>query len=731
MAGVLALFEGPLLRGAVLAHRDLPYHWINRLLLLRLTADGPWPPAWNPFVAEGQPFAANPHLAALHPLAQLHFLLPFSLAANLQVWIPLAVLAAGTAWLLGVLGCGRFPRAWGALVAGIGGVSLSAAGLLPALWTFTTAPLALAFLLRFRDEGRAADALGLAAAVACACAGGEPVTLASVCLLLAASPWLGARHAARPQRTRILGALAAAALGLAMAAAVLLPAARLALDSSRRLGVPDDHLSTWSWHPLRFAELVVPPSPAVIAAPPWNNALYPSEGFPLFASCYLGALLVPAFVMGVRRAPRGWVLVGAGGLALALGHHLGALPALARVFPALGSVRFSEKWLPLASLAAIVVAAHGLERLANGGDDGARAFSRLLWCLSAGAILAGGVGAAVARVAPWGLSLAACAAVPAAVAATAALTLTRSRHVTPWLLALTLVDLAAAGRPLLRSMPIDAVGRLPAVLAESAPWGESRRLFNVACWQTEHRSRGVHGCAPDTAAAGIATAFDDDGDLTQLAWTRRALDAFWAAANRDPHALPRLLARRGVDRVLRLRRTGGGAGELRLDPIPGARPPISCASEVTAVPAATPWGAALLEAAASHPDAALVEEARPARLPLRPAPCRVSGVVRGRERVAFDVEAHGPGPSLVTLTQSWDRGWSATIDGAAAPLERWDLSLAALAVPAGRHRVELTYRDLWLVLGLRVSATALALWSTALLGVVWRARRRPADGAVA
>jgi hypothetical protein len=724
LAGAVGLFEGPLLRGEVLAHRDLPYHWANRQLLLRLAAAGPWPPAWNPLVAEGQPFVANPHLAALHPLAQLHHVLPFSAAANLQVWIPLAVLASGTAWLLAGLGCGRFPRAWGALVAAAGGVSLSAAGLLPVLWTFMTAPLALSFLLRFRERRRTADALGLAAAVALACAGGEPVTLASVLLLLAASPWLGPPRAPRAHGPLVPGVLTAVGLGLAMAAAVLLPAARLALDSSRSLGVPSDHLSAWSWHPLRLAELIVPPSPAFVPAAPWNNALYPAEGFPLFASCYLGAILVPALVVGAGHARRGWAAVGLGAILLALGHHLGVLPALARAIPVLGSVRFSEKWLPLAALAAIVVAAHGLDRVGSGDGERRGLFARLLSVQALVAAAAGALLPGLADSAPWARSLAASAVVPAAVAAAAAIATKRTRSPGVWLLALTVGDCAAAGRPLLTSMPAGAVARLPAELAGDDAPSAGLRLFNLACWQTGHRLRGALGCAPVTATAGVATALDDDGDLTQLVWTRRALDAFWSAANRDPHALPRLLARRGIDRVLRLRRDDDAGGELSLLPVADARAPISCADAVLAVPAQGPWGAVLLEAAAVRSGAVMVEEAAAARLPARPAPCLVSGVVRERERVTFDVEAAGPGPSLVALAQSWDRGWRAAVDGAAVPLERWDLSLAAVAVPAGRHHVELAYRDPWLVAGLRVSACALVLWAAALVGLAWRERLR-------
>jgi hypothetical protein len=64
------------------------------------------------------------------------------------------------------------------------------------------------------------------------------------------------------------------------------------------------------------------------------------------------------------------------------------------------------------------------------------------------------------------------------------------------------------------------------------------------------------------------------------------------------------------------------------------------------------------------------------------------------EHVVVEVEAARDG--LLVLADSWMPGWTATLDGAPAPLAPADLAFRAVAVPAGRHVVSFTYASrLW------------------------------------
>ena len=76
------------------------------------------------------------------------------------------------------------------------------------------------------------------------------------------------------------------------------------------------------------------------------------------------------------------------------------------------------------------------------------------------------------------------------------------------------------------------------------------------------------------------------------------------------------------------------------------------------------------------------------------------------DRVALEVDLGRP--AYVVLVDSFDPGWRATVDGLPVVVLRADLALRAVAVPAGRHRIEMAYRPRSVLLGLAVSALTLA-----------------------
>ena len=82
----------------------------------------------------------------------------------------------------------------------------------------------------------------------------------------------------------------------------------------------------------------------------------------------------------------------------------------------------------------------------------------------------------------------------------------------------------------------------------------------------------------------------------------------------------------------------------------------------------------------------------------------LSGTI-SRERIELEVKATAP--SLVVIAQSYHRAWRANLKGAAVPVLRANHAFQAVLVPAGRHRIELVYRDRWFALGGGISATTL------------------------
>lgn len=93
----------------------------------------------------------------------------------------------------------------------------------------------------------------------------------------------------------------------------------------------------------------------------------------------------------------------------------------------------------------------------------------------------------------------------------------------------------------------------------------------------------------------------------------------------------------------------------------------------------------------------------------------------GSDHIVCSVVANRGG--WLRLVESWDPGWSATVDGASAPVAAAYGALLAVPLPAGRHEVHLTYHTPGAPIG-----GCLSMLSVAVLAVVaWRnpGRRRP------
>jgi len=84
----------------------------------------------------------------------------------------------------------------------------------------------------------------------------------------------------------------------------------------------------------------------------------------------------------------------------------------------------------------------------------------------------------------------------------------------------------------------------------------------------------------------------------------------------------------------------------------------------------------------------------------------VAVVEQGADRVALVVEA--PASGFVVLTDSYYRGWQATVDGRGAPILPANLAFRAVAVEPGTHEVVFSYRPRSFTIGLWVSSLILA-----------------------
>jgi hypothetical protein len=759
--GLAAALYGPLLDpSAALATRDVAtFHLPLRADLARLAASG-GPPAWNPFVHGGQPLLSNPSYAAFYPPTWLAFALPPAYALGLSAALHAALGLAG-AWVLARrLGCSSGAAALAA--AGFAGAGATVS-LLHAFNLFTGLAW-LPWVLAGGDAALEAPpgrwrrpALAAGGALALAALNGEPVTLTVSVIGLAA---LAASRLGRPLAASARRAARAAvpvAAAAALAAVQVLPTLARLPDSPRGAALPAAAAADWSLPPLRAAELIWPRwlgDPMRVAEGLWFGWGRHDRDFPYLPSLYPGLLVTVLAAAALARWPiprrRAWLLAVGLGALLALGRHTPVYEALAAAVPGLGRLRYPEKFALLAVGVLPFAAALGWQRLLDERRRGrpaeadlplalalavaaaSAAFGAALALvpgLAAGIVLGGGPLAAAPAGLERGVGFLRAEvwwAAALALALAALLAVLRWRRppaglLTALALALLGADLWRAGHGLVRLLPAVEYREPPPLAREVLP--AEHRVFSD---QGFHRPAPLVPLDDEPGLAevrlqlrrlepysgnlwAIPYALHEDYDLMLTRWGRHALGALrrdWGS----PRAAVRLLGAWNV-RHLVLRRP---LEEM----VAGAEPAAAAPASVLL----NPWAlsryrfvervilhadaaTALAAARAAEYDVARTDHWLPVGRVLASAPsppprpdARITAVDERWPRVTVHYAAPAGGYLVAAIT--FDRHWSAEVDGAAVPLAATGIGQIGAAVPPAPadapRRLVLAYRDPWL-----------------------------------
>ena len=755
-SGVFAVAPGAFLRGETFVERDLAgYYRPAKSLLVPLWTSSEGLPLWNPLFASGQPFGAKPEHEIFHPLRALFFVLPFEWAFRLQIVVPLLVASLSMWFLLGVLGVRTEARLLGGLVWSLGGYTLSTTNLLPILFAISVLPAVLAFAVRVLRKGGAGDVAGLGLSLGLECLAGEPsALLMTACLVPIALASEGFSSGARPSRRSFALVAAGLALGASLGAVTLVPGLHHASKTVRAAGLAEKDAGIWSFPPIRAVELVAPKVLGHVESADerwyWGRGSYPDRAYPFLYSVYPGLLTVLLAWVAARHDTRRhalWIGTAVTGFVLAIGTHAPVWRSVRSFVPGLSALRYPEKFILLTVLALTLLAAFGFDDLLRSRRDVHRALARSLTVIAAVAVAAGfsvllldasraptqwlrfGVAPGIART--WA-NVASFDAFRVAAGAVAGLgVLVLARRIAWPLVALTAADLVLAGRGLLPTRPAAALAAVPPFLAPLAGAKSAGALFHLAAWDPVLGTTSGIASPPVPVQWGIPLTLEADFDLTELRWSHQATEEFLGVTREEPGLLGPLLARRGAVAVLRFRpglagRVGeelavGPEGPLQLLQVRDPRPFVFCASRVVSARGRSGWRDAVRRLGAQAATASVADPGDVGALPEAFSGCVVTPPVVRPGRVAVTVDAPGPEPAFVAVNQTWDDGWTGTIDGAAARVLRTDLSLTGLLVPPGRHRVSLVYRDPSVAAGLAVSLGALA---TTIVLVLVAARRR-------
>ncbi len=769
--GLVVLFEG-LVRGETLFFRDtyLLYVPLRGAVAAALRA-GSFP-LWDPLRHGGVP-ALGPQVG-LFSAGFLPFLLldPVS-SLNAAVLLHVAA-AAVAAWILarrlglsteGATACGA--------VFAFSGYLLSAVNLVQPLLGLPWIPVAAALFSAFLGSGSLRALAGAAAATAAPLLAGSAevaLLLVGFLALLAAVPPVG--PGAVPVPRRILGLAALVLLAVALAGIQVVPTVEIVRESTRGTSPDFASFSYNSLHPLRLPELVAPgvlgPVTHLRDEDYWGRRLV-DGGFPFVLGIYLGGLALSLAVAGATLAGSPFAVAFrrlllaavAAALLLSLGRYLPGFHVAWQLAGPLAAFRYPVKVLAFLLLPVGLLAGAGIDAVASPGRRASVGLLALLGALAAAgaaswALPAAFPGAAGALEARWFGAPLEPALRPALRAAflhaglfTAlgfALLLSSRRRGAGPLLGLALAgavvaDLVLAGLPLNPTAPRALLSEplLARAVAGLAGNGRLYRDDDPIPFVVRARSNDV----AELVRARIETL----GYYTAAAWGIPVVFHvdYDGLAPARVEALSRALRREGWERRLPVLRAAGvrlvltwdlvdAAGYSRALEIPWARDralrlytvegsaPARFAWRVRHVSGGEQAAAELLSRTGADGEVILEGGGEPsAEGPgCSPVPVRFSSL--RPESLRAEVEA--PCPGWVVFAETWYPGWKARVDGRPAAILRADAAFRAVAVPAGRHLVEMDYRPFSLLAGALLSLSGIVALSALLLA--GRGQRPPA-----
>lgn len=735
---VLATFAPALPATSVLFERDIHAYWYPQRAALRAAVAGGSLPLWNPWVGFGAPFLADASSQLAYPLTWLLLALPLPLQFEILTIGHALLGAAGAAALASRLTASRPGALAGGAAYALSGPLLSAASLYHHFAGAAYMPWvlwALERLIERRDRRSALVLGGLSAAQVLAGSGDLVLMTALGALVRVALQLRGGRGR---ELVALLGPLSlAAAIALSISAVQWLPTAERGVSGLRA----EQGFRTrtyWSLHPASLVDLAVP---RLVSGAPLSSAersqLFEGRE-PLLSCLYLGVATLSLAALGLvlaRARALPLAAAAAGFVLLSLGRHT-PVYALLLELPGFGLLRYPQKYLLPAALCVALLSAVGAAAFVRAWSAAERRRASLV----AAALLLLALAAAAAALHLSSSS--------AAAGAEAALKLGRSG------LLLALVSLAVVRRAassaappalagallLLGAVDLVLVGRstnpvAPAALYEQRPpvlermAGAGGRVHAaVESRACQAPGDGPAGWEPRAVAAlgfldtlrppagirwGLRGSYD--GEFTGLGPRFTAAFTELVHARLGSAAGLRLLRLGGVEHVLYL----GRSAPAGLEPLATLATSYACPLQVLRVPAPLPaafvvgrerrqTGDALATLLAPDFDpwreVLIADDAAASALEGEASDARV--LSRGPDAVRVEARLRAPG--VLVLTEAFDEGWTAAVDGQPARVLLANGLFRAVRLGAGRHEVLFRYRPWSVRAGVALSVLGLA-----------------------
>ena len=755
--------------------RDLTrYYYPTKQVLREIVQNGEFP-YWNRYFSAGQPIAANPEHEVFYPLTWLILLPSYDLGYRLHILVHIYIGLFGMYALLRSMEIRASAAFFGALAFGLGGIYLSYINLLPILFCAAWLPLTCLYVRKFlfqpslRAFSLASLFLGLQFLVA------EPTTVMQTGFLIGMYAlyrgWYAARDAELPRSaaipemlTRVLfiGLISVAAI--AVGAAQMIPAIDHVGDSARSRVFEYSLVKAWSLPWAKLAEMIYPNFLGHIAVDRimwyWAGGLYPGMGSPFLFNIYCGLLLFSMAMAGLFVRPRGGrfvLILSVFSLLIALGGHT---PFLKWLYDAgiATSIRYPEKFILIAVFAVIIFGTQMLDRMFGGDEevrDAALGFVLATTAVAAVITLTGLTeyyGDAMKKV--WGLTgpsakkMIALSHMDWSVAVVrgailfALLWTMRNVKRPLWIAALALFTVADLFPVVHQINP-----RMPSrFFTETTPPArafprnrEPFRIFHEADWygQEEMARRYFstgdavywvvrNGVFPMTPAGnGLRMVIERDYDKTALLPTIDFIDSVWdiKRAGRTDWWQPVMAMSnawyRGVykpfdEEKKRVKGNMKAAEAIQFLEVEHF-PRYYLADQIVTIRDRKDFVDKLVKGSYTN-RVAFIRGAS-----FVPAGGVVHGYRETANTAAIDVQTTGK--SFLVMSVTPHKYWSITIDGKAAEAVVTNIAYQGVVVPAGRHRVEMRYRNYLAAGGAKISIGAVVLLLTGALLPRRRKRR--------
>ena len=756
---VLGLVYLPLFWGQIVFFRDIAHWTFPARSFVRDSLLNGEVPAWNPFQALGFATLSDPLYGVFYPPNWLFLLVGSSRVASLMSWLDFAHLVWGSA---GVFCLAR--RLRGTMVsAGVAALAWALSGYVTSQWSAGVRLLAAAWIpwaavghlallddLRLRGRVLGMGLVKAALPTALALLMGE-VFLAMMGVGFALALLIVVHVSERrddptlpgfPRRWTtafVLAWLLAAGVG----AVVVVPARALMANSQRAAALSRPEAEIFSLHPLRLIEFAAPgvmgDAYGEYPAGRWVGEAS-SDGLPLSYSMYMGASVLALALLAWRRG-RSLVFALMGMCAflllLAMGRYLPVHAVFRRVIFPLSFMRSPEKYMAVFMPGLALLASEGCRNLLSGEVLAWRRTGALL-----GLLVGLGIAAPFAFPFPWsgymvhGLRNGALAVL--GIMGIQILAARKSRWAPRLLLLVVASDLGAACWSLQGYAPARLASQKPAavqaILADHTGHHPARVFRSEAVTgavmkrttasnHAEGEARLMQTLVPNIANVwGVAMVPGYDAALPSL------FIKAWGAGQADRLSALRLA---GVEYTVLSVRPGQPierAGlQPMLDPLPGARlyrvtqalPRVFLAGHAEVLADAQAEARLYQPEVVAGDTAWLAPDPQAQALPGAPGRAGVCQL-QAFSNLRLVARCRAERAGLAVFNEQFDKGWSATVDGAPAPILRANLFMRALELPPGEHEIVMSYRSPGLRSGVWLSLISLA----GLLAVVIIDKRR-------